>query len=253
METVRHDDRSTAYTLVDGDDPTLLFVHGSGCTHEVWRPQLDGLPYRMAALDLSGHGGSDDISAEPGTGTLKEYVRDVEAVAREVDADVLVGNSLGGAVTMQTYLDGNLDLEGLVLTDTSADFLVMDEVLEMTLQNYENMIRWSHQNGFVFHSVDDDLLDWSIEMMLECGSEVMHRDFKTCDEFDVRDRLGEFGVPVLVVVGEDDKLTPPDFNRDIAESVPDGRYLEIPDCGHMSMLEAPETLNDAVREFVSGL
>lgn len=253
MEEVRHDGRTTAYVEVEGEEPTLLFVHGSGCTHEVWQPQLDSLPYRMAALDLSGHGESEDIDVEPGTEALDKYVGDVEAVARRTNADVLVGNSLGGAVAMQTYIDGNLDLDGLVLTDTSADFLVMDEVLEMTLEDYENMIRWSHQNGFVFHDVDDELLDWSVEMMLECGSEVMHRDFKTCDEFDVRSRLSEFRVPVLVIVGEDDKLTPPDFNQEIAESVPDGRYVEIPDCGHLSMLEAPEEVNDAVREFVSGL
>lgn len=253
METVRHDGRETAYTEVDGDRPTLLFIHGSGCTHEVWRPQLDELPYHMAALDLSGHGDSDDVDAEPGAAALEAYVADVEAVAGEVGADVLVGNSLGGAVAMQTYLDGNVDLDALVLSDTSADFLVMDQVLEMTRTDYENMIRWAHQNGFVFHSVDDDLLDWSIDMMLGSGAEVMHRDFKTCDEFDVRERLGEFGVPVLVMVGSDDRLTPPDFNREIAEGVPHGRYVEISDCGHMSMLEDSVAFNSAVRDFVQGV
>ena len=56
--------------------------------------------FPVAALDLSGHGESDDVDAEPGYTALSAYVDDVLAVAEAVDADVLVGNSLGGAVLL---------------------------------------------------------------------------------------------------------------------------------------------------------
>lgn len=251
MEEVLHDERTTSYREFEGQEPSLLFVHGSGSTHRVWDPQTEDLPYRTAVLDLSGHGESGDIDTTPGPETLNEYVKDVAAVAKEVDPDILVGNSLGGAVVMQTYLDGAVDAEALILTDTSPNFLVMDEVLEMMLNDFENVIRWSHHNGFVFYDVDDELLEWSIDMMLDCGAEVMHRDFKTCEGFDVRDRLREIDVPTLVIVGAEDKLTPPDFNREIAENVPNGKYVEIEECGHLSMLEKPDEFNRAIQDFVS--
>ena len=69
METVSHDGRTTAYRATGfGSGPQVCHVHGAGGTHGVWVEQYgdrDGTP--AVAVDLSGHGDSDDVDAAPGT------------------------------------------------------------------------------------------------------------------------------------------------------------------------------------------
>jgi pimeloyl-ACP methyl ester carboxylesterase len=63
-------------------------------------------------------------------------------------------------------------------------------------------------------------------------------------------RLGEIRVPVLVIVGEEDTLTPVGESRKIAEGVNDGRLVVIPGAGHLSNLEDPDSFNEALKSFL---
>jgi 3-oxoadipate enol-lactonase len=62
--------------------------------------------------------------------------------------------------------------------------------------------------------------------------------------------LERIQVPVLVLVGEEDTLTPEAEARKIAEGVPDGRLVVIPKAGHLSNLERPEAFNEALLAFL---
>jgi pimeloyl-ACP methyl ester carboxylesterase len=66
--------------------------------------------------------------------------------------------------------------------------------------------------------------------------------------FDVRDRLGGLAMPVHVVVGGRDVLTPPRAARKIVDRVPGAQLTVLPGCGHMVMLERAQ----ALCELVSG-
>ncbi len=63
-------------------------------------------------------------------------------------------------------------------------------------------------------------------------------------------RLGEIRVPVLVVVGAEYTLTPPDESRKIAEGVSDGRLVVLPGAGHLANLEAPEAFDAALEGWL---
>jgi pimeloyl-ACP methyl ester carboxylesterase len=65
-------------------------------------------------------------------------------------------------------------------------------------------------------------------------------------------RLGAYRAiahPVLVIGFGDDVITPPHLGREVADALPNGRYLEIPDTGHLGFIERPEAVNTAVLEF----
>jgi pimeloyl-ACP methyl ester carboxylesterase len=64
------------------------------------------------------------------------------------------------------------------------------------------------------------------------------------------DSLAEIKVPTLVVVGAVDRLTPVKYARYLAEHIPDARLVTVERAGHMVMLERPEQVVQAVREFV---
>ena len=59
-------------------------------------------------------------------------------------------------------------------------------------------------------------------------------------------------MPTLVLVGEDDAITPPDEARGMAGALPDARLEVIPDAGHLAPLENPAACNRAILTFLSG-
>ena len=132
METVTHHGRETAYRLAGGEGAHAVCVHGSGGTHRVWAAQYapDGPVRPAAAVDLSGHGDSEDVDADPGPDALDAYAADVVAVARETGARTLVGTSLGGAVVLRVALDAAFDSAALVLAGTGAKLAVTERLRE---------------------------------------------------------------------------------------------------------------------------
>jgi pimeloyl-ACP methyl ester carboxylesterase len=68
---------------------------------------------------------------------------------------------------------------------------------------------------------------------------------------DVTGRLGQIDVPALVICGQHDAISPPAEMRGFAPKMPNARFVEIAGAGHMSPLEAPEVVNDAIRGFLA--
>jgi 3-oxoadipate enol-lactonase len=262
MDSVTHDDRTTAYRVADrgGEGTPLLCVHGSGGTHPVWKSQLARLSGErpVAALDLSGHGESDDVDTEPGPDTLDAYASDVLAVAEAVDAGVLVGNSLGGAVALTAVLDHDADPDALVLAGSGAKLGVTEDLrtwLAGEDGGFDRAVGFLHGEDKLFHDPSEQAREFSKRAMRECGRAVVERDFLSCHTFDVRERLSDLDCPVFALTGEHDRLTPPKFHEYVAEHVPEGEWTTISDAAHLSMLEEPAAFNDALGEFLetSGL
>ncbi|WP_435347587.1 alpha/beta fold hydrolase [Haloarchaeobius sp. HRN-SO-5] len=253
MEQVVHLGRTTTYEVFDrdADGEPVLFVHGSGGNRNVWKSQArlaDEHP--VVAMDLSGHGDSADVSASAGFESLSAYTDDVLAVADETGASVVVGNSLGGAVTLNLLLERDHDLDGVVLAGSGAKLAVLDDLRDWLATDFERAIEFLHAPDRFFHDPDPRLVELSKAGMRACGRAVTERDFLTCHEFDVRDRLGEVDVPVLCLVGEHDQLTPPRYHDYLAEGIDDAVVAVVQDAAHLAMLEQPTAFNSAVDQFV---
>jgi pimeloyl-ACP methyl ester carboxylesterase len=65
--------------------------------------------------------------------------------------------------------------------------------------------------------------------------------------------LPRIQVPTLVIVGEEDEVTPPEVARQMAEAIPNARLVVLPSAGHLANVEAPEAFNEAVRTFLGQL
>ncbi|SDF13064.1 Pimeloyl-ACP methyl ester carboxylesterase [Halorubrum xinjiangense] len=256
MERVTHHGRETAYRRFDrgGDGPTACFVHGSGGTKDVWKSQAriaDRFP--GVAVDLSGHGDSDDVATPAGRETLDAYADDVVAVAEEADATVLCGNSLGGAVALWVALERELALDGLVLAGTGAKLAVAEPLRDALADDFDRAVSLLHEPDRLFHDAPAEYVDLSEASMRACGRAVTERDFLTCHRFDVRDRLDAVDAPALALVGTHDELTPPAYHEYLADGIPAGEYVELPDAAHLAMLERPTAFNEALSEFLGRL
>jgi pimeloyl-ACP methyl ester carboxylesterase len=252
-QTVTHHGRTTAYHAADGTDPAVLFVHGSGGERGLWRGQRR-LDARTVALDLSGHGESEDVDADPGYETLAAYADDVAAVAEATGATVLCGSSLGGAVVLHLAAErADVDVDGLVLAGTGARLPVLDDLLGWLDEDFERAVEFLHGPDRLFHDADERTLAASREAMVAAGREVTARDFHTSHRFDARDDLADVAVPALAVVGEYDRLTPRSYHEELAESMPDCDLAVVDDAAHLAMLERPAAFNDAVATFLDRL
>ena len=79
--------------------------------------------------------------------------------------------------------------------------------------------------------------------------ESMRTALEVMAEADLREVLPRIAVPTLLLWGEHDARSPLAVARDFQVAIPDGELVVIPDAGHMSNLERPEQVNDAVRAF----
>ena len=248
MQTVSHDGRETAYRRTDfgHEAPPVLYVHGSGGTHEVWAGQYGrrANDHPAVAVDLSGHGESTDVDTASGYETLDAYAADVRAVMRETGAELLVGNSLGGAVVLQLLLESDVTPAGVVLAGTGAKLTVHPDVREWLAEDFDRAIEFLHGEDMLFHDPAPAHLEHSKTAMREVGRAVTERDFLSCHEFDVRDRLDEIDVPALALVGEYDSL---------AAEIPDADFVEIANAAHLAMVEQPEAFAGAISMFCQRL
>jgi pimeloyl-ACP methyl ester carboxylesterase len=231
---------------------TLVLVHGSGGDHTTWKPQLEGLASaaRIVALDLPGHG----ASSGEGCDTIEAYATVVRGFLTALGrgAVVLGGHSLGGAIAQTLALDAPELLDGLVLVGTGARLKVFPELFEIMARDYAEAVAFMTEHAWSSSS-PADLKERGRETVRATRPSVTRGDFTACNGFDVMDRLGDIRFPTLVVVGEDDRLTPPKYAEFLVRSIAGAQLARIPRAGHYVSLEQPAEVNRAIRDFLGGL
>lgn len=187
----------------------------------------------------------------------------LEAVAAAVLAAApasfaLAGFSLGGYIAQQILRVAPERVERLALLDTSirADtperasqrqILARVSRIEGSFHGFGEKLMRSYVAPSRLH--DHALLERVRAMTTRLGAEVFARQSQLA-RVDGHDVLSNWRKPLLVLGGADDAITPPALLAEIAELVPGARFVEIPDCGHLSPLEQPRAVTDALREWL---
>jgi pimeloyl-ACP methyl ester carboxylesterase len=157
---------------------------------------------------------------------------------------------LGGAITLQLALDNPGLLTALVLVGTGAKLGVLPAILEALKTRFEESVDLAvGQMGFAA-GADSGLIEQSKQECLRCGSEIAYADFSACNAFDVRDRLAEIYLQTLIIVGEEDQLTPVKWSRYLREKIAKSKLLVVENAGHMVMMEQPDIVNDRIQSFI---
>jgi pimeloyl-ACP methyl ester carboxylesterase len=251
VPTVRVQQTELYYAQAGQGQPALLFVHGAGGDHTIWGEQLRELApnFSVAALDLNGHGRSP---AREGEG-FQTYTEDVLAVLEALAMPtVVVGHSMGGAITLMVALQRPKNLVGLGLVGTGAKLRVHPQILELCQTDFERAIDFIVQWAFAEQS-PPELRERARAQMRRTGADALLRDFSSCNTFDVMARLSEIALPTLILCGRDDKLTPVKYSEYLQQNIPTAQLKIIEGAGHMVMLEQPKAVTQALREFCARL
>jgi pimeloyl-ACP methyl ester carboxylesterase len=231
---------------------TVVFLHGSGGSHHTWRDQWAGLKgaARLVVPDLPGHGGSGGAPME----SIGDYAAWTGEFLKEIGIGrfVLAGHSMGGAVALQAALNGVPGLEALVLAGTGAKLKVSPVILDGIAARFREfapeLVDW-----MVARATGPVLREDLARDILSTRPAAFAADFRACDAFDVRSRLGEIDVPVLLLFGDDDRLTPLKYGEFLARNLKGAVLKIIPDAGHVAMLEKAFEVNNVVRSFLHSL
>ena len=230
--------------------PPLVLVHGAGGTRLHWPPTLRRLPGgEVYALDLPGHGEAPGPWQSTIEGYRQAIVEWMQALG--LPPAVIVGHSMGGALALSLALDAPEQVAGIVLVGTGARLRVHPLLLEaaasggMPTETLATLVSW-------WYSPDASprLRELAARVLAATNTDVLHADFLACDGFDVMERLGTIDRPALVVVGEDDHMTPVKYARFLAENLPDARLEVIPGAGHMVMLEQPAAVERVLSDWL---
>lgn len=236
-----------------GKYPPLVFIHGAGGSHLHWPPELRRMAdHDVYSLDLPGHGKS---GGDPER-SVRGYAHRLIAWLDQLDLEevVLVGHSMGGAISMTIALEIPQQVSGLVLVGSGARLRVHPEILALTEDEhlYRQAAALVTQWAFSNHA-DARMVELANRRMAEVPARVVHADFLACDAFDIMDRLHDISVPTLVICGEGDQMTPRKYSQYLDQHIPDSQLVMIEGAGHMVMLEKPLEIVEHVRGFLPRL
>jgi len=249
-----------------GPGPVVVLLHGFPLNRGMWKGQESevGAVYRVIAPDLRGHGES---AAPEGVYAIDAMADDVIETldALQIREPVVLGGlSLGGYVALSAALRYPDRFRGLILMDTRAGAdapetargrLSAADQVDATGKSeavVEGML------GRLFSPFTRQnrahLIDFAHGLMVKTPARAVAGTLRgMAARPDRTHDLARLRLPTLVLVGEDDVITPPEEARAMAGALPDARLEVIPDAGHLAPLENPAATNRAILDFLGGL
>jgi pimeloyl-ACP methyl ester carboxylesterase len=251
-----------------GQGPPVLLLHGLGEAAIVWHANVDVMASRhtVIALDIPGHGASDKpewrYSLEKSTQFLLAFLD-----ALQLDRVSLVGNSMGGLMSLAVALDHPERVHKLVLVDTAglgrevASFLRLMSVPvvgELMARPTEGSVRWTlrrmfYDRGFVTPQFVEALHQerripgnkGSMLRILRYGVNI----FGMRPHALLASRLPQLKASTLTLWGRQDTIFPAS-HADQASLLPNNRLHTFDECGHWPHIEKREEFNRLVLEFL---
>ena len=243
------------YTKQGKGEPTVIFIHGGFADRSYWSNQMNPFSkkYQVIALDLAGHGESGKNRKK---WDLPSFAQDVRAVMEKekIHRAILVGNSLGGPVAIETAWLLPTKVIGIVPVDTYQDFTARPPT------GYYQKIAASFRTDFnktmqqlirsLFHeNVDPTLLKQIDGKMLKNSAEIAASLMESLETYDMISTIKKVPQPIRCINGD---LYPTQIEKNQGIH-PDFDAVIIPQCGHFPMLEQPESFNRKLAQILINL
>lgn len=264
--------------------PTVVLIHGWTCNTTFWAPVVKGLlagePIRVVVYDQRGHGRSE-LPGRAGYGVpilVEDLAAVLDAAVPVGERAVLAGHSMGGMTIMAA--GGNAELlarvGGAVLCSTGFQGLPGSSTVVPGLLRFPKLNRAAHRlllgsslpigpvtpvsRAMLKHTAlgpkaDRQTQNVNAKIIVDCPSKSRAAWGRVLGKLDVSDTVTWLDVPTSVLFGTKDRLTPAAAHaRAIAEALPDFAGLtELTGLGHMTPLEAPDTVVSLIRQRVDSM
>jgi non-heme chloroperoxidase len=258
------DGAELAVTVIGDEGPTIVLSHGWTCTREAWAPvthRLVRTGHRVVLYDHRGHG-SSTIGSEGIT--VDRLGADLAALLEALDIrDAVIGGHSMGAMTMQALAADHLHVldaraRALVMVATAASGLsrgprqsalagrlVASPVVERLMRSG---VGHAFVRGSVGASPRRNHMVLTRDGFTSCVADVRLACFSSMQVMDLREGIGRIGMPVTVMVGTHDRLTPPHRAAELVDTIPEATLVTLEGMGHQLHLEAPDEVAEALAE-----
>lgn len=245
-----------------GAGSPVVLGHSFLCSGRMWREQVPALAprFRVVNPDLRGHGRSGHATRPF---SLYDAVADVVAVLDQlgIERATWCGLSIGGMVALRAALTRPERVAGLILLDTDAGAETRLHKLRYRAMGAGASVlgvrpflppiarlmfgaTTRRQNPMLVREWTREFAGVHVPSVVRCLDALMRRD-------SLLGRLHEIDVPALVLVGEEDRSLPPPLSRRIHDRLRRSTVRVIPAAGHLSALEQPAAVTEAMRGFLA--
>lgn len=243
------------------DGMPVLFLHGFPFSHEMWDEQIAMVSkkYRAIAYDIKGHGLSD---VGDGQYTIEGHVDDLFAFMDHLHLEqaVLVGLSMGGYITLRA-LERNQDrFLAAVLCDTKSEA----DTPEARLRRFTGMVEVKKSGSEQFADTflktvfTPESINTKPEAVAHIRRIISHTPplsiagtlLALAARTDTSGMLPNIRIPVLIMVGAADQVTPPSVSQAMHQRIKGSELQIVPGAAHMSNLENGEFFNHALLNFL---
>lgn len=246
------------------DAPVVILIHGFPFNRIMWDKQVEVLKanYRVIAYDVRGHGNSDAGEEDFSIGL---FAHDLVLLmdALKIEKAIICGLSMGGYIALNLIENYPERINALILCDTTckAD---APEGIEKRMKAIEN-IRGSGVEVYADGSLKNLFAHSSFttrkkeiarvrQMMVKTSAQtIIGTLFALSKRKETCDILPEIKVPVLLLVGEEDSITPPAAAKFMHKKIKSSVWHMIQHAGHVSNLENPDMFNEHLMEFIASV
>ncbi len=247
-----------AYDEVGSGLPIVL-LHGFPFDHTMWSPQLEAIAaagFRVLAPDFPRFGQSPAFG-EPFTIDGAGHLIADWLSALSIERAVIAGLSMGGYVAMAFARQHRQRLAGLILADTksapddAAGREGRDKAIAKVQVDGPAAFSESMVGKLISPKANQGVFDLAKSIMLRQNAEAITTALMALrDRPDATPGLAAITVPTLVIVGEEDAVTPPAAAKALSANIATSELVRIADAGHLSNIEQPEEFNRAVIAFL---
>lgn len=254
------------------EKPTVVLVHGGpGADHSVAKPYFSQLTDIAQVLYYDHRGNGRSALCEKSTWNLDQWADDLKGLcdALGVENPIIIGTSFGGFVTLSYATRYPGHAAGIVLISTSAKMafsLVYEafrrlggpEIHDIAKAYWENPTderRALYKDRCVpfYTSTSNASPDWLARVLWRNETALwFNGPNNEHGRFDYRADLSKITCPTLVMAGEDDPITPPEFSDTIAAGLHADlvTYIKFENCGHGVIGDKPHEALSALRDFI---
>lgn len=238
-----------------GDATPIIFLHGVGSDKSVWRPQLDHFGQsRMAfAFDYPGYGESDFVEGA----TREDYAAAILAAMDElgIGRAHVCGLSLGGVVAIAIHAAAAERCASLIIADSFAVHPEGRGIYDRSVAASEVMsmreLAEARTGLLLGSAATPELRAEVIDTMAKIDPAAYRLGAAAVWLADQRDRAAAVDGPTLIIVGEEDGITPPALSEELHRLIPDSRIQLIASAGHLANAEQPQAFDRAIESFLA--
>ena len=256
-------DGELTYARTGHGRPCLL-IHGFPLDHTMWQGQLNGLSstFDLIAPDLRGFGHSKRLVQDAAPLTMEQHADDLNQLLDVLgiqDPITICGLSMGGYIAFQFWARNRARVGRMILCDTKAA-ADSDEAVatrhataDRVLQEGADFLAETMAEKLFAESTrqqQSQVVSATQQVIRQTPSETIAGALlgMACRE-DATPLLSQIMVPVQLICGQEDSITPVEEMATLAQLLPNARMAIVPDAGHMAPLEQPDRVNRVLMEF----